>query len=79
MLRLPRARAFHTYPTGSAAALNEDSAWFEPPERDYAGELNLRRALGSLPDDQKEVIVLHVFRVRILTSFNTALRTQANK
>ena len=41
--------------------LDVDSAWFSPPDRDYAGEQNLRRALGELPDDQREVIVLRVW------------------
>jgi len=41
--------------------LDVDSAWFSPPDRDYAGERNLRRALGELPDDQREVMVLHVW------------------
>ncbi len=41
--------------------LDIDSAWFSPPDRDYAGEQNLRRALGDLPDDQREVLVLHVW------------------
>lgn len=41
--------------------LEMDSAWFSPPERDYAGEQNLRRALGELPHDQREVVVLHVW------------------
>jgi RNA polymerase sigma factor (sigma-70 family) len=41
--------------------LNIDSAWFSPPDRDYAGEQNLRRALGDLPHDQREVIVLHIW------------------
>lgn len=41
--------------------LDVDSAWFSPPDRDYAGEKNLRRSLGELPDDQREVIVLHVW------------------
>ena len=41
--------------------LDVDSAWFSPPDRDYAGEQNLTRALGELPDDQPEVIVLHVW------------------
>src|SRR5262249_1178697 len=30
-------------------ALDEESVWFVPPNQDYAEELNLRRALGSLP------------------------------
>jgi RNA polymerase sigma-70 factor (ECF subfamily) len=41
--------------------LDEESAWFEPPHRDYAAELNLLRALRALPEDQREVIVLHVW------------------
>lgn len=42
-------------------ALEVDSIWFSPPDRDYVGEQNLRRALNALPDDQREVIVLHVW------------------
>jgi RNA polymerase sigma factor (sigma-70 family) len=41
--------------------LDVDSAWFSPPDRDYAGEQNLRHALCDLPDDQREVVVLHVW------------------
>lgn len=41
--------------------LEIDSAWFSPPDRDYAAEQNLRRALGDLPEDQREVVVLHVW------------------
>lgn len=44
-----------------SAALNEESHWFYPPQRDYTAELNLRRALDALPDDQREVLVLHVW------------------
>jgi RNA polymerase sigma-70 factor, ECF subfamily len=42
-------------------ALDHDSAWFDPPNRDYAGELNLRRALCALPDDQRQVTILHIW------------------
>ena len=42
-------------------SLDMDPPWFIPPDRDYAGEQNLRRELGDLPDDQREVIVLHVW------------------
>jgi RNA polymerase sigma-70 factor, ECF subfamily len=42
-------------------ALEVDSAWFVPPDRDYAVERNLRSALGELPRDQREVIVLHIW------------------
>jgi RNA polymerase sigma-70 factor (ECF subfamily) len=41
--------------------LDEDSAWFIPPHRDYVAELSLRRALRSLPEDQRQVVVLHVW------------------
>jgi RNA polymerase sigma-70 factor, ECF subfamily len=41
--------------------IDEESAWFEPPHRDYTAELNLRRALGALPEDQRQVVVLHVW------------------
>jgi RNA polymerase sigma-70 factor, ECF subfamily len=44
-----------------SVALNEQSAWFEPPERDYTAELSLRRALCALPEDQRQVVVLHVW------------------
>lgn len=42
-------------------ALEEDSAWFDPPNQDYAEELNLRRALGALSEDQRQVTILHVW------------------
>jgi len=41
--------------------LEPKDAWFNPPERDYAAELNLRRALCTLPDDQRQVVVLHMW------------------
>jgi RNA polymerase sigma-70 factor (ECF subfamily) len=42
-------------------AIDEESPWFDPPLRDHAAELNLRRALHSLPEDQRQVVVLHVW------------------
>jgi RNA polymerase sigma-70 factor (ECF subfamily) len=41
--------------------LDIDSAWFSPPDRDYAAEQNLRRALLDLPQEQREVVVLHAW------------------
>jgi len=42
-------------------SLEDDSAWFNPPERDYSAELNLRRELSILPVDQRETVVLHIW------------------
>ena len=42
-------------------ALDYECAWFDPPDKDYAAERNLRRAMAALPDDQQQVIVLHVW------------------
>jgi RNA polymerase sigma-70 factor (ECF subfamily) len=44
-----------------STALDEESAWFDPPHRDYTAELNLRRALRALPEDQRQMVVLHVW------------------
>ena len=41
--------------------LETDSAWFSPPGRDVTGEQNLRRALAALPDDQRQIVVLHIW------------------
>jgi RNA polymerase sigma-70 factor (ECF subfamily) len=41
--------------------LEPESAWFELPSRDFAAEVNLRRALLALPADQREVTILHVW------------------
>jgi len=38
-----------------------ESVWFNPPTRDFAEERNLRRALITLPGDQRQVVVLHVW------------------
>ena len=43
------------------APLDPESAWFDPPDRDYAAELNLRRAMAALSDDQREVTVMHIW------------------
>ena len=42
-------------------ALDNECAWFDPPDKDYAAERNLRCAMAALPDDQQQVIVLHVW------------------
>lgn len=42
-------------------SLDTETAWFSPPDRDYAREQDLRRALGTLSDDQRQVVILHVW------------------
>jgi RNA polymerase sigma factor (sigma-70 family) len=58
--------------------LDIDSAWFSPPDRDYAGEQSLRRALGDLPDDQREVIVLHVWGELTFSEIGKLLGVNSN-
>jgi RNA polymerase sigma-70 factor, ECF subfamily len=59
-------------------ALDVDSAWFSPPQRDYAGEQNLRHALGELPDDQREVIVLHIWGELTFSEIGDLLGVSSN-
>jgi RNA polymerase sigma-70 factor (ECF subfamily) len=54
------------------------AAWFSPPDRDYAAEHNLRRALGDLPDDQREVIVLHVWGELTFSEIGDLLGVSSN-
>jgi RNA polymerase sigma-70 factor, ECF subfamily len=61
-----------------SVALSEEVAWFEPPHRDYAAELNLRRALYLLPDDQREVVVLHVWGGLTFLQIAEVLRISSN-
>lgn len=42
-------------------SLEPDAAWFKAPQRDLAGEASLRRALVGLPDDQRQIVILHVW------------------
>jgi RNA polymerase sigma-70 factor, ECF subfamily len=39
----------------------DDSAWFSPPDRDYTAERTLKLALAALPDDQRQIVVLHIW------------------
>ena len=42
-------------------ALDPNAAWFDPPKRDYSAEINLRHALAALPEEQRQVVVLHIW------------------
>jgi RNA polymerase sigma-70 factor, ECF subfamily len=59
-------------------ALEPESAWFEPPHRDYVAELNLRRALWALPEDQREVTVLHIWGELTFSQIAEVLDINAN-
>ena len=41
--------------------LAPDCGWFDPPDLDPAAEFNLRRALAGLNEDQREVVIMHVW------------------
>ena len=59
-------------------SLDPETAWFDPPMRDYAAESNLRQSLIALPEDQRQVVVLHVWgELTFLKSptFSTSVRT----
>ena len=58
--------------------LENESAWFIPPERDYSAELSLRRALFVLPDDQRKVVVLHVWAELTFSQIAEILDISAN-
>jgi len=58
--------------------LNEDTAWFSPPEKDYAGERNLRRALRTLPDDQRQVVILHIWGELTFCQIGDVLEVSSN-
>jgi RNA polymerase sigma-70 factor, ECF subfamily len=58
--------------------LEIDTLWFSPPDRDYAGEKNLRSALKLLPEDQREVIVLHIWGELTFSQIGELLGSSSN-
>ena len=60
------------------APLDPDAAWFIPPDRDYAGEQSLRRALEALPGDQRQVMVLHVWGELTFSQISDLLDLSSN-
>ena len=46
---------------GRHQPLETEVTWFDPPNRDYAVEQKLRNTLSTLPEDQREGVVLHVW------------------
>jgi RNA polymerase sigma factor (sigma-70 family) len=58
--------------------LDPELAWFDPPDRDYANEANLRRALSKLPDEQREVTILHLWGDLTFSQIAKVLDVSAN-
>lgn len=58
--------------------LDPDSAWFSPPDRDYAGEQNLRRGLEALPNDQRQVMILHIWGELTFSQISDLLGLSSN-
>lgn len=58
--------------------LEDQAAWFDPPDRDYAAELSLRRALAALPEDQREVTVLHIWGELTFSQIAEVLEISSN-
>ncbi|HLZ42478.1 MAG TPA: RNA polymerase sigma factor [Candidatus Sulfotelmatobacter sp.] len=56
----------------------DESAWFNPPDQDYAAEQNLRRALAALPDDQRQVVILHVWGELTFSQIADLLEVSSN-
>jgi RNA polymerase sigma-70 factor (ECF subfamily) len=59
-------------------ALDPECSWFEPPHRDFAAEVNLRRALWELPEDQREVTILHIWGELTFAQIAEVLSVSAN-
>jgi RNA polymerase sigma-70 factor, ECF subfamily len=58
--------------------IEAEAIWFNPPDRDYAAERALRRALDALPQDQREVIVLHVWGELTFSQIGDLLNASSN-
>lgn len=58
--------------------LEDDAVWFSPPDRDYSAELNLRRALAALPENQREVTILHIWSELTFSQVAEVLEISAN-
>jgi RNA polymerase sigma-70 factor (ECF subfamily) len=58
--------------------LHPDSAWFSPPEQDDDAEQSLQLALRTLPDDQRQVTVLHVWGDLTFSQISDVLGISAN-
>ncbi len=60
------------------ATFEADSLWFDPPQRDYSAEKRLRLALQALPEDQREVMILHLWGELTFAEIAEVVGTSAN-
>ena len=58
--------------------IEEEQAWFIPPNQDSSEELSLRRALWGLPHDQRQVIVMHLWGDLTFTQIGELLGISPN-
>jgi len=59
-------------------SIEDESIWFDPPNRDHAAELNLRRALAGLSEEQRQVTVLHIWGELTFAQIGDVLGVSAN-
>jgi len=59
-------------------SIENESIWFDPPNRDHAAELNLRRALAGLSEEQRQVTVLHIWGELTFAQIGDVLGISAN-
>jgi RNA polymerase sigma factor (sigma-70 family) len=59
-------------------ALEPDVAWFEPPNRDFAAERNLKRELLSLSDELRDVTTMHIWGELTFAQIGEILGISAN-
>lgn len=61
-----------------SVSLEPECAWFDPPERDYAAEERLRRVLSELPEEQREITILHIWGDLTFSQVAEVLKINAN-
>lgn len=60
------------------APLGPESTWFDPPDRDYSAELKLRQSLAALPEEQRAVMILHIWGELTFSEIGEVLAISSN-
>jgi len=63
---------------GRHVTLEAETAWFVPPDRDHAAEKHLQRALREIPDDQRQIVVLHIWGDLTFSQIAAVLNINSN-